>query len=328
MKALILERYNTPLKLMDIAKPNPEKGEVLVRIIASGVNPLDLKIIAGKAGHSQIRLPAILGVDMSGLVEAVGEGVTKFRVGNEVYGMAGGVGAIPGSLAEYIAVDADLLSLKPGNLSFHEAAGVPLAFITAWEGLVVRANVGEGQHVLIHGGAGGVGSIAIQIARAKGATVYSTVKRDKFDLISSYGAIPIDYENVSAEQYTEEHTQGEGFDVVFDTVGGDVLDNSFKSVRRYSGHVVSILGWGTHSLAPLSFRSATYSGVFTLYPLLSGKGRARHGVILSIATELISKGRVKPHISPKVYGFENISDAHAAVETSRDAGKVVVDIQR
>lgn len=328
MKALVLECFNEPFKFREIPEPFPAKGEVLVRIAASGVNPLDIKIRKGKASHSQTQLPAILGVDMSGVVEAVGDGESKFKVGDEVYGFVGGVGGIPGTLAEYVVADADLLAFKPKNLSFHDAASVPLAFITAWEALVYQADVKKGDQVLIHGGSGGVGNFAIQIAKAKGATVFSTVKRNKFELISGYGGIPIDYENENPENYTLELTDGNCFDVVLDTVGGKVLDSSFESVRPCSGHVVSILGWGTHSLAPLSFRNGTYSGVFTLYPLLSGKGRARYGDILSIATDLIEKGHVKPFVSQSSFGFETIMDAYHAVETGSDRGKVVIDIIR
>lgn len=326
MKALVLENYNTPLQLKEIRKPTPGKGQVLVRIAASGINPLDIKIKAGKATHAQTKLPAILGMDMSGIVEAVGDGVAKFKPGDEVYGMIGGIGNNPGSLAEYVAADADLLAIKPDNLSFHDAAGLPLVLITAWEGLVDHAGVHKGQTVLIHGGAGGVGHVAIQIAKAKGADVYSTVTPDKFDLIKSYGATPIDYTRSSVDEYLEKYTGGEGFDVVFDTVGGTVLDQSFQSAKRYTGHVLSILGWGTHSLAPLSFRSATYSGVFTLYPLISGKGRAHHGQILSEAARLIEVNKLRPLIDSGRYRLEEIDLAFEALEKAVAKGKVVVDI--
>src|SRR6202012_5050037 len=171
MKALILENFNSPYQLKEIDKPVAGKGEVLVKIEASGIYPLDLKIKAGQAAHAQAKLPAILGIDLAGVVEAVGEAVTAFKLGDEVYGMTGGIAGIPGSLAEYAAVDADLLAIKPKNLSMHEAAALPLVFITAWEGLVDRANVSAGTTVLIHGGAGGVGHVAVKIETARGAKV-------------------------------------------------------------------------------------------------------------------------------------------------------------
>lgn len=136
--------------------------------------------------------------------------------------------------------------------------------ITAWEGLVDRARVSAGDKVLIHGGAGGVGHVAVQLARAFGAEVYATGSAGQRSIIEGYGATFIDYREDSVEDYVAEFTAGEGFDIVYDTVGGETLDASFKAARIYSGHVLSCLGWGQHSLAPLSFRGATYSGVFTL----------------------------------------------------------------
>jgi NADPH:quinone reductase-like Zn-dependent oxidoreductase len=326
MKALVLENFNAPYQVREIDKPVVGKGQVLVKIEASGVNPLDMKIKAGQAAHAQVTLPAILGIDLAGAVEAVGEGVSTFKPGDEVYGMTGGVGRNQGSLAEYAAVDADLLAIKPKNLSMREAAALPLIFITAWEGLVDRANVSTGKTVLIHGGAGGVGHIAIQIARARGATIFSTVDPSKNKLIESYGATPIDYTSLSVEEYIQKYTNGEGFDIVFDTLGGTTLDDSFKLVKQYTGHVISILGWGSHSLAPLSFRGATYSGVFTLYPLISGKGRAHHGEIMQEATKLAEAGKLVPFLNPHHYTPTTIENAYNNIEHGKVKGKTVIDI--
>src|SRR6202012_1707190 len=134
------------------------------------------------------------------------------------------------------------------------------------------------------GGAGGVGHVAIQLARAFGAEVFATDRVSRADYLRSLGATPID-RDLAVADYVAQHTQGKGFDLVYDTVGGAVLDASFAAVRRF-GHVVSCLGWGSHSLAPLSFKAASYSGVFTLLPLLSGEGRERHGQILDEAAEM------------------------------------------
>ncbi|MFD1605438.1 zinc-dependent alcohol dehydrogenase family protein [Flavobacterium artemisiae] len=327
MKALVLENFGEKYTLSDIKKPSIEKGEVLVKIKASGINPLDLKIKEGQAAHAQVSLPAIPGIDLAGIVEAVGEGVANFKIGDEVYGMTGGVGGVQGSLAEYAAVDADLLALKPKNLSFKEAAALPLIFITAWEGLIDRANVNAGHNVLIQGGAGGVGHIASQIAIAKGANVFAAVSPAHIELIKKYGATPIDYTISTPDDYILEHTNGEGFDIIYDTVGGAALDNSFKAAKQYKGHVISILGWGNHSLAPLSFRGATYSGVFTLYPLISGKNRKEHGQILKEATQLVEAGKVIPIVDAKNYTFETIEEAYNAITNGTAKGKVVITIE-
>lgn len=326
MKALILENYNEPFQLKDITKPVATKGQVLVKIYASGINPIDLKIKMGLAAHAKTVLPAILGIDMAGVVESVGQGVTSFKTGDQVYGMTGGIAGVQGSLAEYAAVDADLLAVKPHNLTMREAAAIPLVFITAWEGLVDRANVSDGKTVLIHGGAGGVGHIAIQIAKARGARVFTTVDPENNDLIAGYGAIPIDYKKMSVDEYIMKHTDGEGFDIIYDTVGGETLDASFKAARQYYGHVLSILGWGTHSIAALSFHGATYSGVFALYPLISGKNRAHHGEILREATRMIEEGKVIPRVDTYHYTLETIAEAYQAQEKRTSGRKLVVDL--
>jgi NADPH2:quinone reductase len=325
MKAAVLESHGAAFRITSVARPTADTGEVLVRIKASGVNPLDIKIHAGQAAHARHPLPAILGIDLAGVVEAIGAGVTGFRRGDEVYGMTGGVAGLPGSLAEFAAVDARLLAHKPASLSMREAAALPLIFITAWEGLVDRAAVHAGQRVLVQGGAGGVGHIAVQLARAHGAEVFAAASGANQGFLTQLGATPIDYRDTTVEQYVARHTGGRGFDIVYDTVGGATLDASLQAIRRF-GHVVSCLGWGTHALAPLSFRAATYSGVFTLLPMLTGEGRAHHGEILREATKLVEAGKIIPRLDRRRFGLATIGDAYQAITTGPVAGKIVVEI--
>src|SRR5579862_8535994 len=303
-KAWQVESPGGEFRETELPSPTLAPNQVLVRIAASGVNPLDTKIRAGAAAHARQPLPAVLGLDMAGTVEAVGPGVTAFEPGDEVYGMVGGVGGHQGTLAEKVAADADLLALKPKNLTMREAAALPLVVITAWEGLLDRAKVHAGQRVLVHAGAGGVGHVAVQIARAFGAEVFATVSPDKAKIVADFGATPIDYRSVSLEEYVSAHTGGAGFDIVYDTVGGATLDASFAAVKRYTGHALSCLGWGSHALAPLSFRGATYSGVFTLLPLLTGEGRAHHGEILAQAAALADAGKLKPLLNEHSFSTE------------------------
>ncbi len=324
-KAWVVETAGGEFIEREMPRVAPKAGEVLVWIAASGVNPLDTKIRAGKAEHARQPLPAVLGVDAAGTVEEVGAGVSAFKAGDAVYGMVGGVGGVQGTLAEIVAADARLLAHKPKNLSMREAAALPLSTITAWEGLVDRAGVHAGQRVLIHAGAGGVGHLAVQIARALDAEVFATVSASKRQIVEGYGATPIDYHASTVEEYVREHTGGAGFDVVYDTVGGATLDASFAAVKRYTGHALSCLGWGAHALAPLSFRGATYSGVFTLLPLLTGEGRAHHGEILARAAEFAEQGRLRPLLSERRFSTAEIAEAHAAVEAG-STGKVVVEI--
>jgi NADPH:quinone reductase len=326
MRAVVLEEFGGPLQLREIDRPVPGPGQVLVRVHASGVNPLDTKIRAGQAAHARVKLPAVLGMDLAGQVVETGPGVDGFAAGDEVYGLTGGVGDLQGSLAEFAAVDARLLARKPASLSMCEAAALPLAMITAWEGLVDRAGVRAGHKVLVHGGAGGVGSVAVQIAAAREAEVFATESAAKGDVVRALGAVPIDHAAMGVEKYVAELTGGTGFDIVYDTVGGPVLDASFKAVRTYTGHVVSSLGWGTHALAPLSFKGATYSGVFTLLPMLTGQGREHHGAILREAAELADQGKLRPLLDETRYSLATATDAHRAVEGGTAAGKIIVDI--
>ena len=325
MRAYVVGHPEEAFKQVDLPRPAASAGQVLVRVHASGVNPLDTKIRAGKAAHAKQPLPAVLGLDMAGVVEEVGLGVTAFRPGDEVYGMVGGVGGLQGTLAEIVVANADLIALKPKSLSMREAAALPLITITAWEGIVDRAKVHEGQKVLVHAGAGGVGHIAVQLAKAFGAEVFATVSAGKQHVVEEFGATTIDYRTLSTEQYVAIHTEGQGFDVVYDTVGGATIDASFVAVKRYTGHVVSCLGWSTHSLAPLSFRGATYSGVFTLMPLLTGLGQAHHGVILREAAALVDGGKLRPLLNKLRFSSADIDAAHALVESGA-LGKVVVDL--
>lgn len=324
-KVWLVERPGGEFRKVELPRPTLGMNQVLGRISASGVNPLDTKIRAGKAAHARQPLPAVLGVDMAGTVEEVGRGVTAFSPGDEVYGMVGGVGGLQGTLAELIAVDADLLAHRPKNLSMGQTAALPLSTITAWEGLVDRAKVHADQTVLIHAGAGGVGHMAVQVARAFGAEVFATVSPGKRNIVEGFGASPIDYRSASVEEYVAAYTEGKGFDIVYDTVGGATLDASFGAVKRYTGHVLSCLGWGSHSLAPLSFRGATYSGVFTLLPLITGESRAHHGEILAQAAALAEAGKLRPLLNERRFSIADIDAAHALVESGA-LGKVVVEL--
>lgn len=324
MHALVIDDADAPFRRATVDRPAPGPGQVLVRVHASAVSPLDVKIRRGRAPHARQPLPAILGVDLAGTVTATGPSVTAFAPGDEVYGLAGGVGGLQGALAEFIAVDADVLAKKPANLDMRQAAAVPLDFITAWEGLVDRAGV-QARHKVLIQGVGGVGHMAIQVARAFGADVVALSTAAKLTHIERLGATAVDRERTTIEECVADQTNGIGFDVVYDTVGGAVLDASFTAVKRF-GHVVSCLGWGTHALAPLSFKAATYSGVFTLLPLLTGEGRAHHGAILREATALVESGAVTPRIDSRRFDLDSVDAAYRATEQGDANGRVVVDV--
>ena len=327
MNAAVLHTYGHPLRISRLPIPAVEPGHVLVRVEASGVNPLDTKIRSGQAAHARTDPPAVLGIDLAGTVEAVADDVPTFTAGDPVYGMTGGVGGVQGSLAEYAVVDARLLARRPDAWTARQSAAVPLAAISAWEGIVDRAQVRPGHRVLVHGGAGGVGHLAVQLAVARGAEVFATGSGEGLGVIDGYGAVAIDYTTTTPSDYVEKFTDGQGFDVVYDAVGGTTLDASFASVRAYTGHVVSILGWGTHSLAPLSFRGATYSGVFTLLPLLTGDGREHHGEILRHVAALADAGAITPRLDDRTFTLDSVHDAYRLVEQGTARGKVIVDLR-
>ncbi len=175
----------------------------------------------------------------------------------------------------------------------------------------------------MHGGAGGVGSVAVQIAAARSAEVFATTSAARTPLVRRLGAVPIDHTSVPVERYVAEHTGDAGFDIV----GGPVLDASSEAVRTYTGHVVSALGWGTHALAPLSFRAATYSGIFTLLPMLTGRGREHHGEIPREAAVLVDEGKLRPLLDGTRYTLADVADAHRSLESGTADGKVVVDVE-
>ena len=326
MRALILDDYETAqFRSAQIDKPRAGAGEVLVRILASGTNPIDYKIRAGQAPYAMPELPAVLGTDLAGVVEAVGEGVTAFKAGDEVYGLTGGVRGLQGSLAEFAAVDARLLALKPKNLSMREAAALPLVALTAWEGLVDRAKVQAGQKVLVQGGAGGVGHLVIQLALAHGAEVFATVRSHGVETVRRLGATPIDVTTTSVADYVAEHTGGKGFDIIYDTIGGPALDSAFEAVAHY-GHIASCAAFGEHALATGSLRCATLSGVFVLLPMLTGERRAHHGEVLRQVTQLVEAGRVAAIVDAGRFDLDSAMEAHALVEQGGAQVKVVIDV--
>ena len=224
MKAMVMTGFGTPevFELREIPKPQIKPGYVIIRVRASSVNPIDYKIRSGLLKNLSPE-NGVLGFDVSGTIDEVGDGVTKFKKGDEVFGCSGAITGNPGALAEYQLVDERLLALKPDSLTLEECAALPLVSITAWDALIRGAKIKKTDKVLVHGGAGGVGHLGAQLAKAFGADVYSTVSSDtKAEIVRNYGATPINYNSVSITEYVNEHTKGEGFDVIFDTQNSSI----------------------------------------------------------------------------------------------------------
>jgi NADPH:quinone reductase len=328
MKAMILNTYGetSVFEAADLPTPTAKAGHVVVKIAATSVNTVDTMIrVMGSDLPLSPALPAVLGMDFAGTITEVGQGVTGFAVGDEVYGCAGGLADLQGALAEFMAVDAQLIALKPKSLSMREAAALPLVAITAYEGLV-RAGVTAGQKVLVHGGAGGVGHVAVQLAKHFGAEVYTTISNDKAaEIVSQYGATPINYRTETVADYVAAHTDGAGFDVVYDTVGGENMTTSFTAAAL-NAQVVTTSSLLAIDLSPAHFKGLSLHVVFMLIPMLYNAKRDVHGDILAKLAAIIDAGKLKPLLDAQAFGFAEVGAAYAHLSSGRAVGKVVVEV--
>ncbi|MDP0491653.1 MAG: zinc-dependent alcohol dehydrogenase family protein [Verrucomicrobiota bacterium JB023] len=327
MKAMILNSYGEDARFeeAEVAKPEVKAGHVLVKIAASSVNTVDTMIrTVGEELPLSPEPPAILGMDFAGTVETVGEGVTDYAVGDEVYGCAGGLADLPGTLTEYIVADARLMAKKPANLSLSEAAALPLVAITAYEGLK-RAGVSRGQKVLVHGGSGGVGHVALQLAKYWGAEVFATGGGERqLALIEELGAKGINYKTEEVGDYVDAHTGGAGFDVIFDSVGGENLLKSFE-VAALNGNVATTVSMCELDLTTAHFKGLSLHVVFMLTPMLNDFRRHEHHGILADLATIVEAGGLKVVLDENRYALEEAGDAHARLESGKGMGKVVVE---
>ncbi|MDD1007569.1 zinc-dependent alcohol dehydrogenase family protein [Pseudomonas shahriarae] len=319
MKALILKSFGGPqaFELCDVPKPVPQAGQVLVRVHATSINPLDFQVRRGDY-PDLVQLPAITGHDVSGVVEAVGPGVTSFVPGDEVW-YTPQIFDGQGSYAEYHVTAESIVGKKPAALSHLEAASLTLVGGTAWEALVVRAALRVGETILIHGGAGGVGHVAIQLAKAIGAKVFTTVREANSEFARSMGAdVVIDYEKEDYVEAILRETAGRGVDVVFDTIGGNTLSRSPDALAQL-GRVVSIVDISMpQNLVQAWGKNASYHFVFT---------RQNRGKLDELSA-LIERGQLRPHVGA-VYSLADIPLAHARLESPNNGiqGKIAIAIE-
>lgn len=306
MKAVIAHEYGAPevLKYEDIPRPEPKENELLVRVIACGVNPADPLVISGRfAKEFGTHLPLIPGYDVAGLVEKTGAKVTKFKKGDAVYGYA----LFGGGWAELAVLAENEATLKAKSATFIEAAAVPMGALTSWQGLIDTAKLSAGQTVLVHGGSGGVGSFAVQIAKAKGARVIATASTANQDLLKQLGAdVAIDYTKTKFEDVAKD------VDVVFDTVGRDTLARSYPIVKK-GGIVTTIVA------RPDPAQLDKYG--------LRGSSIASHpdGNELAEITKLIEAGKIKPIVT-EVLPLTDAVKASQQAETHHTRGKIVLKI--
>ena len=333
MKAYIVDRYrkNEPLRYGDVPEPVPGQDDVLVEVHAAGLNPLDGKIRDGAfKAILPYRPPFILGHDVAGIVIGVGANVRRFKLGDAVYARPrdGRIGAF----AERIAIDQADVALKPGTIGMADAASIPLVALTAWQALVERAGLEQGQKVLIHAGSGGVGTAAIQLAKHLGATVATTTSTANVDLVKRLGAdIVIDYRNQEFDKLLS------GYDVVLNSLDSTTLRKSLD-VLKPGGKLISISGPPDPDFAREQGLSWALRQVMRLLSLGVRRKAAARGVHYSflfmrangnqlgqIAT-LIDKGIIRPVVE-RIFPFDDTNEALALVETGRAKGKVVVKLR-
>ena len=329
MKAMLMTAIGGPevLQPAEVETPQPGAGEIRVRLKAAGVNPVDTKL-RSRGTYYPDNMPAIIGCDGAGVVDAVGEGVSRFKTGDEVYFCYGGIGGHPGNYAQYAVLHEEYAAAKPASLSFAEAAAAPLVLITAWESLHDRAGIQAGHKVLVHAGAGGVGHVAIQLARAAGAEVCATVgDAAKADFVRGLGAEPILYKEGPFTRSVLEWSGGEGVDIAFDTVGGPTFAATFPAVRIY-GDLVSLLQpAGDVDWKVARNRNLRTSLELMLIPMHQGMHDAliHQREILDRCAKLFDEGKLKIHLN-KVLPLEEAPEAHRLIEAGGMVGKLALEI--
>lgn len=328
MKAMTLNEYGADarFRMTQIEAPVVKAGHVIVRVAATSVNTIDTMIRAmGKDLPLSPDLPAVLGMDFAGTVEEVGEGVSDFAPGDEVYGCAGGLADLQGALAELMLADARLIAHKPKSLSMREAAALPLVGITAYEGLQ-RAGIHAGQKVLVHGGSGGVGHVAVQLAKHFGSAVYATCAGGKqTGIIEGYGAKAINYLTEDVADYVEQHTGGAGFDIVYDTVGGANIMKSFEAAAL-NGNIATTVAMVELDMTLAHFKGLSMHVVFMLIPMLHDHKRREHGAILARLAEIVEAGALKPLLDESEFGLNEVGQAYARLTSGEAVGKVVITV--
>jgi NADPH2:quinone reductase len=330
MRAMQIQNFGSSAEFYEaeVPKPKIKPGQVLIKVFATSVNPLDYKLRNGSYATLVPNFPVILHGDVAGVVEETATNVTTFKQGDEVYGCIGGYLALQGALAQYVVADHRLISLKPKTLSLYQSAALPLVAQTAWEGLFNKAHLKPKQTVLIYGGTGGVGHIAALFAKAAGANVTVTASSAaKAKIITNQLEIQsiLNYKNQSIEDFVDTTLKGQGFDIVFDTVGGDNLYAAFKGVAN-DGQVITILPVGDYDLTGLYFKNASLHTVFQPLPIMSQQNMEKYGNMLKLIANFIDNNNIKPLIDTTNFTFNQVAKAHDYLESGKAIGKLVITI--
>lgn len=327
MRAEIIHEFGSPavFKKAEIPKPQIQPNHVIIQVKATSVNQIDCKIRAGLVPSIAPAFPAVLHGDVAGVIAEVGPHVGRWKVGDEVYACAGGIKGTGGALAEYMLADSDCIAKKPKFLSFAQAAALPLVSITAWTALFLRAHIKAGCQLLIHGGVGGVGHIAVQLAKWAGAKITTTVGAEEdFELARKLGANHIvNFRKESVTEYVNRLTEGKGFEVIFDTVGGKNLDLSFQAAAL-NGTIATTASRSTNDLTLMHQKGLSLHVVFMFIPLLFHLDRKHQGEILEKVSQLVDQGNVLPLVDSHHFSISDIAKAHEYLESGKAKGKVVV----
>ena len=328
MTAHVIEEYGAPDVFTETEQPVPEPdpGEIRVEVVASSVNPVDYKLRAGYIDPFAPEFPATLGCDVSGVVDAVGEGVERFEPGDEVYGMPGGAGR-QGTLADYVVGHAGTFADAPESIPLADAAALPVVALTAWEMLTDKSDVGIDDDVLVYGASGGVGHIGVQVARWLGANVVATGSSEaKRELALDLGAdAAVDYTTTEPAEYVAEHADGAGFDTVLDPVGNDHLATAFEAVRPFGSVVTTETSAAEElSLGPLQQNSLQFGVVLVILPVLLGDRQERIGEELEDIATLVDDGAIAPHIDER-FAFADVAEAHELAESGEFVGKILLE---
>jgi len=314
MKAAVINEFGSPevLKITDIPKPVPTDDEVLIKVKFTGINPVDTKVRSGSSGMSKyLEFPAVLGWDVSGIIEGVGKNISNFKIGDEVFGCIGFPG-LGKTYAEFAIADPKLLTKKTSNISFEEAAAVPMAGLTAYQAINEYLKVLEGEKILIQAAAGGVGHLAVQFAKMNGAFVAGTASAKNESFLKSIGVGQfIDYKNEKFEEVFKEP------EAVLDAMGGEVLYRSIKSVK-HSGRVVCLPSSTKND--PKAIELARQKNVQLIWPMMHPDGEE-----MGLFARLLEEKKLKVKID-KVFTLDKIADAHKAIETHSTNGKIIVKI--
>src|SRR5437773_1088586 len=323
MRAMVINQYGPPevLKLQDMPQPRPGPEDLLLEVHASGVNPVDFKICRG-AFRKGRALPFIPGYDVSGVVCEMSSAVRGFKIGDAVYASPSIIRN--GADAEYVCVDARTTAHNPASLDHVQSAALPLIALTVWEAMLLRAQIRNGETMLIHAGGGGVGHVAIQLAKLHGCRVLTTASRDaSIELCQRLGAdVVINYSEEDFVKRVERETEGRGCPIVFDAVGGQTFDRSLDCLA-VDGRLITVVGTPSPDVTRKLFRkNATLYVEFVGAPTVYGLHPESQGEILRAVTKLVDEGRLQPHVS-RVFALEQLAEAHRLQESGHVAGKIV-----